>query len=862
MDVKQLISDFSIGEKIELYNCLYTDLSGKGLGGDTELAHVNPKEMAVLRAMGGAGTINPVTNLVQFLGGGGSSPPPAPAVQTSVQQSEFPTELKPFIQDIFGKAQAIQENKETEGFQAFEGPLQAQFDPAQTKSFEQIEALPGATQPLFDDATTLARSASGPLPTAEELQAASNPFVRNVIDIQKREAERVSDVQGQRQDAAASQAGAFGGSRAAILEAERQRNLNQQLGDIESQGQLAAFQDAQQRIAQQRGREASGATQLAALGSAIPAQQLKELGALSGVGAARQTQAQRGIDLARQEFEAEEAFPSQTLQEFSSVLRGFPLAPTRSVREQQFSAAQPLSTQLLGVGTQALGALGASGAFKGAFGQAGGQVGQMPVKKYQGGGALNSLINNTEGLDTQPVIGMAGGGGFKDIMSVLSPAYGMGRAAKKGGLKGLMGHISPAFAMSQGKLPMGLDNLMGGGGPDAPPPAAIPAASTVISPEELAKQKDALLRAQAARGQQAASAGAPRGQAFSQTGNQVRQPFKHGGGLRQMVNLPSNRVQFGKNAYADVTNPQASGFSNLMSDVGRSFEETRERERLRNQRAAVGPGMRMLNYFGFNDGTVEKGEAMQQEADRLTQEINPQDVAQIGETAASLKDGNVVEDFELAERYAPAAPKAPAPKDDPAPKPKAEEVKLYRDPEEEAYASLIDSQAGQNAAKRYFAGENVGLANISEALKAYKGFKDTEMGQRQKINEANLKKAATARATRSASLGDTLKMTQIAMNQDAPAVARMTAASEGLKAINPILSNTRLAQIYAEMPDRPEAQDYKRALEQQQFFLKVLRDTQGPSPSASLASQLANLQAPLGAAEPVQQLLANLTKQK
>ena len=112
MDVKQLISDFSIGEKIELYNCLYTDLSGKGLGGDTELAHVNPEEMVVLRAMGGAGTINPVTNLVQFIGGGGGGQQaPAPAVQTSVQQSEFPTELKPFIQDIFGKAQAIQESK-------------------------------------------------------------------------------------------------------------------------------------------------------------------------------------------------------------------------------------------------------------------------------------------------------------------------------------------------------------------------------------------------------------------------------------------------------------------------------------------------------------------------------------------------------------------------------------------------------------------------------------------------------------------------------------------------------------------------------------------------------------------------------
>lgn len=764
MDVKQLISDFSIGEKIELYNCLYTDLSGKGLGGDTELAHVNPEEMAVLRAMGGAGTVNPNTNLIQFTGGGGSSAPPAPAVQTQVQQSEFPTELKPFIQDIFGKAQAIQENKEAEGFQAFQGPLQAEFDPAQTKSFEQIEALPGATQPLFDDATTLARSASGPLPTAEELQAASNPFVRNVIDIQKREAERVSDVQGQKQDAAAAQAGAFGGSRAAILEAERQRNLNQQLGDIESQGQLAAFQDAQQRIAQQRGREASGATQLAALGSAIPAQQLKELGALSGVGAARQTQAQRGIDLARQEFEAEEAFPSQTLQEFSSVLRGFPLAPTRTTTKEQFSAAQPLSTQLLGVGTQALGALGASGALKGAFGQAGGQVGQMPVKKYQGGGALNSLINSTQGLDTQPVVGMAGGGGFKGMMSSLSPAYGMGRAAKKGGLKGLMGYMSPAFAMSQGKMPMGLDNLMGGGGPDAPPPPSIPAASTVLSPEELAKRKDALLRAQAAQGQQAASAGAPRGQAFSQTGNQVRQPFKHGGGLRQMVNLPSNRVQFGKNAYQDVSYVEEALEENITKPVGEFFTQPFD---IGNARARA--------EFMREEGKIDDA--------RYGSAFNPQrytDMFAPGEASSYLKARDKrAEDFEASldkpkQKEKAQTETAKELKDSPKPtKPVGED--LFLSPEEAAYSSLIDSDAGQQAAKRYFAGENVGLANISEALKAYKGFKDTEMAQRRLIDADTRKKAAATAAAMRARLGDQKTMSEIVKNLDARDVATLNA---------------------------------------------------------------------------------------
>jgi len=683
--------------------------------------------------------------------GGGGSPPPAPAVQTQVQQSEFPTELKPFIQDIFGKAQAIQESKEEEGFQAFQGPLQAEFDPAQTRSFQQIEALPGATQPLFDDATRLARSASGPLPTAEEIQAASNPFVRNVIDIQKREAERVSDVQGQKQDAAASQAGAFGGSRAAILEAERQRNLNQQLGDIESQGQLAAFQDAQQRIAQQRGREASGATQLAALGSAIPAQQLKELGALSGVGAARQTQAQRGIDLARQEFEAEEAFPSQTLQEFSSVLRGFPLAPTRSTTSQQFSAAQPLSTQLLGVGTQALGALGASGALKGAFGQAGGQVGRMPVKKYQGGGALNSLINNTEGLDTQPVIGMKRGGSFMEQLltgGLLSTNKAQDMMKKNPMMTGMLGGAA-------------LPKVLGALQQDTSAPQA---AAPTLSQEDVDKQVNAILRQRAAQGQQAASAGAPRGQAFSQTGNQVRQPFKHGGGLRQMVNLPSNRVQFGKNAYQDVSYIEEALEENITGPVGEFFTQPFD---IGNARARA--------EFMREEGKIDDA--------RYGSAFNPQrytDLFAPGEASSYLKARDKrAEDFEASldkpkQKEEAQTETAKELKDSPKPtKPAGED--LFLSPEEAAYSSLMDSQAGQNAAKRYFAGENVGLANISEALKAYKGFKDTEMTQRRLIDKAQREKSKATAAAMRARLEDQKIMSEIVKNLDARDVATLNA---------------------------------------------------------------------------------------
>ena len=41
-------------------------LSRQGVRGDTELAHVNPWEQALLRALGGAGTTNPQTGLRQF----------------------------------------------------------------------------------------------------------------------------------------------------------------------------------------------------------------------------------------------------------------------------------------------------------------------------------------------------------------------------------------------------------------------------------------------------------------------------------------------------------------------------------------------------------------------------------------------------------------------------------------------------------------------------------------------------------------------------------------------------------------------------------------------------------------------------
>jgi hypothetical protein len=90
-------------------------------------------------------------------------------------------------------------------------------------------------------------------------EAYMSPYMQNVVDIQKREAQRQSGIQGTQQQAQAAQAGAFGGGRDAIMRAERERNLGQQMGDIQAQGSQNAYQQAQQQFnAEQQARLQAG----------------------------------------------------------------------------------------------------------------------------------------------------------------------------------------------------------------------------------------------------------------------------------------------------------------------------------------------------------------------------------------------------------------------------------------------------------------------------------------------------------------------------------------------------------------------------------------------------------------------------
>jgi hypothetical protein len=322
------------------------------------------------------------------MSGGGAAPPPAQ--QQVSQTSEFPEELKPYITDILEMSKTRKEARDAEGYIPYPAPRLAEFTPEQLEAQSGIAGL--ARTGLASD-PTLASSRTYMQPALDATQASlgqfdtaaaqqyMSPYMQSVIDIQKREAMRSGDVQRQDIGTQAVGAGGFGGSRQAIAESEQRRNEAQLLADIQAKGQQSAFEQAGAQFERQKGRELAGGQQLAGLGEQAPRLALAELGALSGVGAAQQQQGQRALDIGYQQFQEELQYPERTLQEYSSIIRGFPLTPN------QFSVTQT-ATPPPNLGTQLAGLAGAGIAGASAFADGGqikrkaGGLADLPTKRY------------------------------------------------------------------------------------------------------------------------------------------------------------------------------------------------------------------------------------------------------------------------------------------------------------------------------------------------------------------------------------------------------------------------------------------------------------------------------------------------
>lgn len=375
----KVLSDFSSVEKVLLYNFLYEELSGKGICGDTELAHVNKHEMAVLRSMGGAGTINENTKCVQFFG---SPPPPPPVTTTSKQSAEIPAELKPYVKEVLSEAQDIYRTRKEEGYVPYTGQEIAEFSPEQERAFDLTSQSVGQTQAFATPAAQFAGLA-GLGTTDADISRFMNPYVSQVIERAERERRRAADIEQQELAARAVQAGAFGGSREAILEAERRRNLEQGIADIRTAGLSEAFKQAVQQAQAQQENRLGAARSLTELAQVAPRGTADELARLEAVGAARRGQSQAELDIAQRKFQEEKTFPETALAGYQSFVAPTlgSIGPSKSITNIGPGQAQPTYLQ------QSAGFLGSLG--KLIRGKTGGKVGSLSgLASLQAGGQI------------------------------------------------------------------------------------------------------------------------------------------------------------------------------------------------------------------------------------------------------------------------------------------------------------------------------------------------------------------------------------------------------------------------------------------------------------------------------------------
>lgn len=438
MSLLKHISNFLIEKvlpikfKVWLLDRLACDIANQGEDGDTELAHINSYEAKLLRSVGGSGTINKTTGLRQYGGGGSKGGGGGGGTTTqTVTKEEFPPEIRPYITDILEKAQAQEEARQAVGYPVFPGPRIAAFTPEEQAAQAGIVSLVGASQPSFDIAKGLT-AASALEDIAPAIQARMSPYMQNVVDIQKREAERAAEARRQQLAAQGVAAGGFGGSREALMQSELERNLQQQLGDIQATGSQAAFQQAQQALANLRQRQMAAGQQMAGLGTAQQASAMRELGALSGIGEQQRQQQQKALDLAFQQFREEQTYPEASLQQYQSIIRGFPISPTTTQTQQSILPQPSLSQQLIG-GASALAGLGIAGQIPKLF-EKGGPTNLKPVPEDNVGlSKLPQAVRNKMGF-------MSSGGSFPDLsgdgkITQKDILIGKGVIKKKGGKK-------------------------------------------------------------------------------------------------------------------------------------------------------------------------------------------------------------------------------------------------------------------------------------------------------------------------------------------------------------------------------------------------------------------------------------------
>ena len=334
--IQEVKNKLSTKQKVELFNYLYQDISGKGIKGDTELAHINTFESRILRMFGGSGTINQETGLKQYFGGGGGGGGAPDTTTSFVREAPGIEERKLELMDM--SRDLIQTPEKLPAMQI--APL---------SGMEQ-KGITAAGQTGVGQATTQQGIASalqgiqGP-----NISQFFNPYQSYVTN----EIARQGQMQGNQISANAIQSGAFGGGREGVQLAENQART---LGLI-GQSQATGFNTALGAAQNQQQAQLTGGQLLGQLGTTQQQQAQGDINQLMASGGLQRQLAQQTLDATRQSQLQQQYEPYQRLEFLKNQYAAGPTSQS-GITATTAPAANPLA-QSIGTG------LGAFAAYQG-----------------------------------------------------------------------------------------------------------------------------------------------------------------------------------------------------------------------------------------------------------------------------------------------------------------------------------------------------------------------------------------------------------------------------------------------------------------------------------------------------------------
>jgi hypothetical protein len=155
--------------------------------------------------------------------------------------------------------------------------------------------------------------------SSEEQKEYMNPYLMQALQPQIDEARRQSEIDRLANASRLTQAGAFGGSRQAVIDAENQRALQANLAGITGRGYEQAYRDALNQFNREQDLDMTAQDKINLYGT-------EGIRRLADLGATQRGIESEGITADRLQFEEERDFPYKQVQYMQSLLQGMPVA--------------------------------------------------------------------------------------------------------------------------------------------------------------------------------------------------------------------------------------------------------------------------------------------------------------------------------------------------------------------------------------------------------------------------------------------------------------------------------------------------------------------------------------------------------